>query len=318
MTRFILTRLTRVIPVLLIVTILVALLLELIPGNPAEAALGRDATPESLIALEKKMGLDKPLPQRYLSWLGRAVRGDLGTATTSEESVNEVIRDRLPISLEIALAAQVLALAIALVVGTLAAARSGGRFDRAVIGICAAVQSVPNYCVAIIGIILFAVQRQWFPVTGFTRLTENPLENFKALVLPATSLALVEAAAYTRVLRGDLVGTLKEDFIVAARAKGLPDRAVMLHHALRPSLFGLVTIAGITLARLIGGTVVIEGLFEIPGLGNKIIRALSTRDYTMIQGITAFLAVLYALLSVGVEVIYALIDPRVRARVTAR
>ena len=155
-------------------------------------------------------------------------------------------------------------------------------------------------------------------MTGFTRLTENPLENLKSLVIPATSLALVEAAAFTRVLRGDLVGTLKEDFILAARAKGLPDRQVLLGHALRPSLFGLVTIVGITLARMIGGTVVIEGLFEIPGLGNKIIRALGSRDYTMIQGITAFLAVLYALLSVGVEVIYALIDPRVRARVTMR
>ena len=318
MLRFALGRLTRVIPVLLIVTMLVALLLELVPGNPAEAQLGRDTNPEALAALEKKMGLDKPLPERYIKWLGNAVRGDLGKATTSEESVNTVIKERFPISFEIAIVAQVLALSLALTFGTFAAARAGGRFDRSVIAVCSAVQSIPNYCVAIVGIILFAVQRRWFPVTGFTRLTENPLDNLKAIVIPSVSLALVEAAAFIRILRGDLATTLKEDFVLSARAKGLPDSRVLFRHALRPSLFGLVTVAGITLARLIGGTVVIESLFEIPGLGNKLFRALGSRDYTMIQGITAFLAVLYALLSVGVEILYALIDPRVRARVTAR
>jgi peptide/nickel transport system permease protein len=181
-----------------------------------------------------------------------------------------------------------------------------------------AMQSMPSFCYAILGIIFFAVQNRWFPVSGWTRLTDNPLENLKSVLMPSLSLALVEAAAYTRVLRTDVVTTLNDDFIMNARAKGLNDRRILLRHALRPSSFGLVTVAGVTLARLIGGTVVIEGLFEIPGLGNKIIRALGTRDYTMIQGIAAFLAIVYVFLSVAVEVIYALLDPRVRERVVAR
>ena len=317
MLRFILTRLVRVIPVLLLVTRAVTASLELIPGNPAEATLGRESTPETLQALEKQLGLNDALPIRYVKWLGRAVQFNLGKSMVGQESVNQAIKDRFPISLEIALVAQTFALLMAMIFGLWSAARSGSRLDRAVLAVTSAIQSMPSFCIAIVAIILFGVQRRWFPVTGWVRLTDDVVGNMKSVFMPAMSLALVEAAAYIRVLRGDVVRTLREDFVLGARAKGLPDRQILLRHALRPSSFGLVTIAGITLARLIGGTIVIEGIFEIPGLGNKIIRALSTRDYTMIQGLAAFLAVVYVLLSVSVEVLYAMLDPRVRARVRA-
>ena len=314
MLRYFATRMARVVPVLLIVTFVLTLLLSLIPGNPAEAVLGRDATPETLNALESQMGLDDAVPVRYLKWLGRAVTGNLGKALTSEEKVNDVIRERLPISLEIALTAQGIALLIALTLGTLSAATVGSRFDRAVLAVTSAVQSLPTFGTAIVGIIFFAVQRRWFPVTGWVRLTENPLDNLKSVALPALALGLTEGAVFTRVLRSEMSMTMNEDFVEAARGRGLPMRRIVYRHALRPSSFGLVTVAGSTLARLIGGTVVIEALFEIPGLGNKIVRALSTRDYTMIQGIAAFLCVVAVLLNVTVEMIYAWLDPRIRAR----
>lgn len=314
MLRYFVTRMARVVPVLLIVTFVLTLLLSLIPGNPAEAVLGRDATPETLNALESQMGLDDAVPVRYLKWLGRAVTGNLGKALTSEEKVNDVIRERLPISLEIALTAQGIALLIALTLGTLSAATVGSRFDRAVLAVTSAVQSLPTFGTAIVGIIFFAVQRRWFPVTGWVRLTENPLDNLKSVALPALALGLTEGAVFTRVLRSEMSMTMNEDFVEAARGRGLPMRRIVYRHALRPSSFGLVTVAGSTLARLIGGTVVIEALFEIPGLGNKIVRALSTRDYTMIQGIAAFLCVVAVLLNVTVEMIYAWLDPRIRAR----
>ena len=314
MLRYFVTRMARVVPVLLIVTFVLTLLLSLIPGNPAEAVLGRDSTPETLHALESQMGLDDAVPVRYVKWLGRAVTGNLGKALTSEEKVNDVIRERLPISLEIALTAQGIALLIALTLGTLSAATIGSRFDRAVLAVTSAVQSLPTFGTAIVGIIFFAVQRRWFPVTGWVRLTENPLDNLKSVALPALALGLTEGAVFTRVLRSEMSMTMNEDFVEAARGRGLPMRRIVYRHALRPSSFGLVTVAGSTLARLIGGTVVIEALFEIPGLGNKIVRALGTRDYTMIQGIAAFLCVVAVLLNVTVEMIYAWLDPRIRAR----
>lgn len=320
MLRYFLTRLLRIIPVLLIVTMFVTVLLELIPGDPAEAALGEFATPESLTALRHQMGLDESMPVRYVKWLGHAVRGDLGTSMEkgSFDTVASVIKDRLPVSLEIALLAFLLAVVIAMITATAAAARVGTRFDRAVIATTSAVQSMPSFCYAIIGVVVFAVHRRWFPVSGWTRLSENPLENLKSVALPAMSLGLVEAAAFTRILRTDLVTTLNEDFVMSARAKGLTNGRVVFRHALRPSSFGLVTLAGVTLARLVGGTVVIESLFGIPGLGQRLVLAITRRDYVMVQGLAAFLAVMYVVMSIAVEIVYALLDPRVRARMGAR
>jgi peptide/nickel transport system permease protein len=298
-----------------LVTTLASMSIALLPGDPARAILGpKNATPAGISAVRHELGLDEPLPQRYVRWAGKAVRGDLGTSYVTHESVSGQIADRLPVTFELMVISQLIALALAIPLAMIAAARAGRAVDHAVSAAGLALLSVPNFVIGVALIAIVAVQLGWLPATGFVPFADDPLENLRTMLLPSISLAAGSIGVYQRVLRRDLVATLGEDFVTLARAKGLAPRLVFVRHALRPSSLSLITITGLNVAGLMGGAVVIETLFALPGLGRLLVDAISARDYVMVQGLTVFIAVTYLVINALVDVAYGLIDPRTRRR----
>jgi peptide/nickel transport system permease protein len=306
-------RLVKLALVLLLVSFATLLLLDLLPGGPVDSILGPGATQEQADALEHDLGLDKPLPERYGEWLGGLARGDLGRSLVTQEKVGDSIQQRLPVTLQLAGMALGTALVSAVPLAVYSAHRAGKRFDRTVTLVSSALLSIPGFLAAMFLVYFLAVVTQWFPVTGWVPLSENLGENLRHAVLPVLSLALVEAAMFTRLLRNDMVATLQQDFILSARARGLPTRRVLFGHALRPSSFSLVTVAGVTLGRLIGGTVIIESIFALPGLGGLALSAINGRDYVVLRGVIVVLCIGYVLVNAFVDLIYPLLDPRLRA-----
>jgi peptide/nickel transport system permease protein len=310
--RFIRDRLLRLIPVVLVVTGVTFLLTALLPGDPAIAILGDQAQPEAIAALRKQLGEDEPLPIRYLDWLKRAASGDLGQSIRSRQPVTTLIRERLPVSLELLVLSQILALGLALPAGIVAAHRAQRRFDKVVSGTAFGLLSMPAFVVGIVLIYLLAVEFEIFPASGFTSLTENPFENLRSFFLPALTLAIAEAAVYMRLVRNDMISTLQEDYIAMARAKGMPPARILLRHALKPSSFTLLTVLGINVGRLMGGALVVETLFALPGVGRLLVDAIYTRDLITVQGVVLFVAISYVVINFGVDLLYAVLDPRIR------
>jgi peptide/nickel transport system permease protein len=310
--RFIRDRLLRLIPVVLVVTGVTFLLTALLPGDPAIAILGDQAQPEAIAALRKQLGEDEPLPIRYVDWLKRAASGDLGRSIRSRQPVTTLIRERLPVSLELLVLSQILALGLALPAGIVAAHRAERRFDKLVSGTAFGLLSMPAFVVGIVLIYLLAVEFEIFPASGFTSLTENPFENLRSFFLPALTLAIAEAAVYMRLVRNDMISTLQEDYIAMARAKGMPPARILLRHALKPSSFTLLTVLGINVGRLMGGALVVETLFALPGIGRLLVDAIYTRDLITVQGVVLFVAISYVVINFGVDLLYAVLDPRIR------
>jgi peptide/nickel transport system permease protein len=310
--RFIRDRLLRLIPVILAVTGVTFLLTALLPGDPAIAILGDQAQPEAIAALRKQLREDEPLPIRYVDWLKSAASGDLGSSLRSRQKVTTLIRERLPVSLELLVVSQILALALALPAGIVAAHRAQRRFDKVASGTAFGLLSMPGFVVGIVLIYLFAVQFEFFPASGYTRLGDNVFENVRSFFLPALTLAIAEAAVYMRLVRNDMIATLQEDYIAMARAKGMPPAHILLRHALKPSSFTLMTVLGINVGRLMGGALVVESLFALPGIGRLLVEAIYTRDLITVQGVVLFVAVTYVLINFGVDMLYAVLDPRIR------
>ncbi|MFZ2173626.1 MAG: ABC transporter permease [Rhodococcus sp. (in: high G+C Gram-positive bacteria)] len=306
-------RVARSIVVVLLVTVAVVALLSLAPGSASQVILGENATPQALADMDAKLGLDNSVLVQYANWLGEAVRGDLGTSPLTSQSVSEAIVERLPVTLQLAAMGLTISLLAALAMGIASASRPGSALDRGINAVSAVFLSVPAFIAGPVLIYYFAIQFQMFPVTGWARIGEDGLaENLRSALLPAIAIALTEIAAFHRLLRTDLIGTLREDFIASARAKGMPAGYVMFRHALRPSSFSLITLAGINLGRLIGGTVIVETLFGLPGLGQLIASSIASRDVVMVQGIVVFIAVVYVVINTAVDLSYGLIDPRIR------
>lgn len=288
------------------------LMFELLPGSLADAILGENATAEDIARLEAELGLDRPLAERFAAWLWHALQGDLGRSHITGEPVASAVAERLPVSIELMVLAQLAALAIALPLGTLAGYREGTRIDRIISGGAFGVLAVPHFVLGILLILVFAIWLRVLPATGFVPFAADPLGNLRSMVLPTLTLALAEAPVYLRLLRSDLASTLREPFITVARAKGLSDRRILLTHALRPSSFSLITVMGINIGHLIGGAVVIETLFALPGLGRLLIEAIIKRDYPVVQGLVLFVAAAFVVVNLVVDALYALLDPRVR------
>ncbi|MCP3992406.1 MAG: ABC transporter permease [Actinomycetia bacterium] len=315
MTKVILTRLARLLATLLAVSLLTFFMTSLLPGDPINAILPPDAPrdQETVEAIRADLGLDDPIPIRYVNWLSDAVRGDLGKSYITDQPVADTIKQRLPVTAELALVAVAIALLLAIPIGVVGAYRQGRAIDQVSSAGVQVALSVPNFIGGIFLIWLFAVKLNWFPATGWARLTDKGLwENFRGVILPATALAMTQMAIFSRLLRSDMIATLQEDFILSARAKGLKDSYILFRHALRPSSLSLVTIAGINLGALLGGTVVIETLFAIGGLGFRLINAINARDILVIQGITVFIATVYVVINTMVDLFYLAIDPRIR------
>ncbi len=314
MGRLIAGKLLTLVPVLLAVSLLTYLLLGLLPGDPALQVLGAQAaSAESIAAVRAALGLDRPLPVRYLSWLGAALQGHLGTSYITRQEVTDAILQRLPVTLELMGLSLVLALVVAIPLGVFSAYRAGGRFDRFVTSASFALLALPNFIFALVLIAVFAVGLGLFPATGWTGLSGGLVDNLRSAFLPALALSVGNLAVFTRLLRTDMIATLQEDHVVLARAKGLPTSRILFRHALRPSSFSLLTVAGLQVGTLLGGTVIIESIFALPGVGRLLFDAITSRDLLMVQGVVLLLAVAFVLVNFVVDVLYTFLDPRIRS-----
>jgi peptide/nickel transport system permease protein len=306
-------RLLMVVPIILGVSILTFWVLALIPGNAAQQLLGPEATPEQIRALEVEMGLDRPAVLRYLDWLGGAVTGDLGTSLVNNQSVTGQIAERMAVTGELVALAFVVSLGLAVPVALLAAYRPNRLFDRVSMLVSITGLSVANYVLALLLVLVFAVQLTLFPAIGFVPLSEGVAQNLHSLALPAAAIAFPLFCFYTRFLRGDLVDQLQgEDYITTARAKGIGPWQVLLRHAFRNSAFGLITVVGLNLGTLLGGTVIVEQIFALPGMGQLMLQAINTRDATVVQGCVVVFAVVAVLANLVADLLYAVLDPRIR------
>ena len=303
--------------VVFLVSVAAVGLLSLAPGSVATVILGENATPAAVSALNAKLGLDQPLWHQYIDWVGAAVRGDLGTSPLTGQDVAPAIVDRLPVTLELSALALVISLVVAVLLAVVSAPMPGSPLDRGINAVSSAFLSIPAFIAGPVLIYFLALRLGWFPVSGWSHIEDGLGPNLRSAFLPAIAISLTEIASFHRLLRTDLIGTLREDYVAAARAKGMGRTYVMFRHALRPSSFSLVTVAGISLGRLIGGTVVVEILFGLPGLGQLVSSSITLRDVITVQGIVVFVAVTYVLLNTLVDVSYGLLDPRIRKAVRA-
>lgn len=306
-------KLLTLVPVLLAVSLLTYLLLSLLPGDPALLVLGGEVSAQSIAAVRAELGLDRPLPLRYLSWLWAALQGDLGTSYITNQEVSGAIVERLPVTLELMVLSLVLALVIAIPLGVFSAYRAGGRFDASVTGATFGLLALPNFIFALILILVFSVGLGIFPATGWSRLSDGVVDNLRSAFLPALALSVSNIAVFTRLLRTDMIATLQEDHVTLARSKGLPTSRILFRHALRPSSFSLLTVAGLQVGTLLSGTVIIETIFALPGVGRLLFDAINSRDLLMVQGIVLLLAVTFVLVNFVVDVLYTFLDPRIRS-----
>lgn len=310
--RFVRRKLVQLVAVLLCVTFLSFLLLELLPGDPATKLCAGASDDKCVEAKRAELNLDDPLPIRYGRWLGDVVTGDLGTSSRNAQPVVDALKERLPVTIEILLYSQFLALVVAIPLALLAARRAGGIFDRGSTAILFALLAIPNFVLATVLILIFPVNLGLFQATGYTPFSENPLASLGSLFLPAITLAAAECAVYMRLFRTDLIATLQEDYITMARAKGMSPRRVLFGHAFKPSTFSLITVIGLNFGRLIGGTLLIEVIFSINGLGKYTVDSILGQDYIPLQGAILVIAIGYVLINFAIDLLYAALDPRIR------
>ena len=305
-------KILRLILVGLAVTALTFLMVNLLPGDVADMIGGQGASQEDIQAIRKNLGLDRNILVRYVTWLGHLIQGDLGQSYLTQESVLRVIMTRLPITVELLIISQLLTLLLALPAGIFSAYRNGSFLDRLISIGGFATLSIPNFVMALVGIYLFAIQLRWLPATGYTPLSYGFWANIRSFILPALSIALIEWVVLMRVLRSDMITTLQQNYILMARAKGLPPWKVLLHHALRPSSFTLVTVLGMQIGRLLGGAVIIETIFALPGIGRLMVNAIYARDSMVVQGCILLITIGYVVINTIVDILYHILDPRIR------
>lgn len=312
MQTYILKRLLSLIPVMFVVSIVVFLLVHLAPGDPAAIILGPDATPEMVDELRKELGHNRPLPEQYLNWLASAISGDLGKSIFLNKPVLKVFADSFGPTLSLAIMAQIIAIAIALPLGILAARKKGTSIDQAVMGFSLLGISMPSFLLGMFLVLIFAVKLRWLPVAGFVPISQGLGEHLKFLILPAIALGLMQAASITRMTRNSMLEVIHSNYIKTARAKGLRERTVIYRHALRNAFVTILEVIGQTFSTLITGALVVETVFNIPGLGQLIVNAVERRDFALIQGITLIVAVIHVLINLIIDLLYVTIDPRVR------
>jgi peptide/nickel transport system permease protein len=314
---FLLKRVATFLATLLVASAVVFAVLELLPGNAAEVILGDTATPEALATLQAKLGLDRPALQRYTDWVGGWLQGRSANSISYGSPTAELIGERLRVTVPLAVMAMTLTMVLALGLGVYAAAHHNRAGD---VGVMAASQlgvAVPNFWFAILLILLFAVKLQWVNAGGFPGWTEDegggPIEALQSLVLPAVSLALVQAAILARVTRSAVLEVMREDFVRTARAKGLSRRQALWGHVLRNAMIPVLTVSGLQFANLITGTIVVENVFVLPGIGRLVFQAISNRDLVVVRDVVMLLAAVVVAVNFLVDILYAVIDPRLRS-----
>ncbi|KXF76932.1 peptide ABC transporter [Paramesorhizobium deserti] len=310
MSFYILKRLAIGLATLLVASIVVFTVLEILPGDPARLMLGLGASEDAVAALRDQMGLNQPLIMRYLSWAGHLLMGDFGRSYTYAVPVKELIAERIAVSFPLASMALLLSTAIAIPVGLFAAARRGRTADLGIMSVTQLGLAIPNFWFALLLVYVFAVSLRLLPAGGFPGWSAGIGPALKALLLPAIALALPQAAILSRVTRSALIETLSEDYIRTARAKGLSRAAVLFHHALRNAMIPVLTILGLQFSFLLAGTIIIENVFYLPGLGRLIFQAITQRDLIVVESVIMVLVAAIILINLIVDLAYALVDPR--------
>lgn len=312
MKTYIARRLLALIPVALVVATVAFVLIHLAPGDPASIIAGPDANPDDVARIQRQLGLDAPFHVQLFRWYGRLAQGDLGQSIFLRRPVLEAIVDRAEPTILLTLYATLIAVALGVPAGVLAARHHDGTTDQALMAGALIGISIPNFLLGLLLILLFSVRLGWFPVAGYSPLEYGWFGTLRSLTLPAFALGVVQSALIARIARSAMLDVLREQFIVAGRAKGLGERAVVYKHALKNAMIPTVTVIGISLAILISGSVIVEQVFNIPGLGRLIISAVLRRDYPVIQGVVICIAGIYMLVNLAVDLSYVIFDPRVR------
>lgn len=315
MTAYVLRRLAQMLPVLLIASFAIFAMIYAVPGGPIAVIVGENASPEEIAAAVQRYGLDRPMLVQYFDWLGRALTGDFGLSLHSRQPVVQLIGERLPATLQLALAAIIVALVIGIPVAIASAVKPQSWLDRLLSGWSALALGVPTFWLGILLILLFAVELRWLPsASRHVPFWESPPEALRSLALPAITLGTYVSGILARFLRASLIGEARADYVRTARAKGVPESRIVGLHIMRNALLPFVTIVGLMMANFIGGAVVTEAVFTYPGLGRLLIQAISTRDYPLLQGCILIILVAYMLINLAVDMLYAWIDPRIEYR----
>lgn len=311
MLRYLLTRGASMLPVLVLLSVGTFLLLRLAPGDPVRVMLGEDADAETVERIRGELGLDRPLPVQYVLWASRVVQGDLGRSIRTNQPVTEAIAERVPVTLELALLSLALSLLIGVPAGVVSATRPGSLADRAVSFVAVGGIAIPTFFLGLLLILLFALQLRWFPTSGYVPFARDPLLNLKLMVLPSVALGVALAAVIARQTRSSLLEVLGREYVVTARSKGLGEPAVVWRHALRNALIPVVTVVGLQIGALLGGAVVTEVIFALPGLGRLIVQNIFARDFPVVQGVVLVLGLVRLASNLLTDLAYAYLDPRI-------
>lgn len=312
MIAFLLRRIATFLATLAIASVVIFAALELLPGDPAQIMLGIDAPPDALEALQKKLGVDRPVVERYFTWIGGLVVGDMGESFTYVMPVSDLIMTRLGVTLPLALLAALISVLIGVPVGLYAAANHKTPRDYGVMIFGQLGIAIPNFWFAILLVLVFSIYLGWFPAGGFPGWDAGFWPAIKALILPAFSLAIVEAAIFARISRSAVLDVLREDFVRTARAKGLSRKSTLVKHVLRNAMIPIITICGLELSSLLVGTIVIEQVFNIPGLGRLVFQSLTQLDLMVVKNLIMLLVALVVFINLVVDLLYAVIDPRLK------
>jgi peptide/nickel transport system permease protein len=309
--KYLLNRLLQIPVSLLIISVLVFFLIHLTPGDPVELALPPGASKELANQIRHQLGLDRPLHEQFTNWLFNAAQGDLGKSIQTGEKVSDMLMDRLPVTFILATAAAVISVLVSLI-GVIAAIRFHRRMDYAIMLFSTIGISVPNFFAGILLIILFGVVWRILPISGFVNPLKDPIEGIRHIAMPAVSLGLLYAALHTRMVRSSMLDILNQDFIRTARAKGLREHRVILRHGLRNALLPIVTVVGMSYAYMLGGSIIIEQVFAIPGIGRLLIIAVTSRDFPVIQGVLLMVGITFLFINLLTDLLYGFIDPRIK------
>lgn len=312
MLTFILRRLISALPTLILVSLFVFTLQKLLPGDPVQAMAGEERDPAVMEYLREKYRLNDPLPVQYVHWVGNVLQGDFGTSLRTEQPVTTLLASKLPVTIELAVLALIIALVIGIPTGVISAVRKGTATDYAANVFALSGISIPHFWLGILLIMIFAVKLQWLPASGFVPLGENVGQNLKTLILPAFVLGAGLSGVLMRHTRSAMLEVLRADYVRTARAKGLFPRTVILKHALRNALMPIVTLTTLLFGELLGGAVLTEQVFSIPGFGKMIVDAVFNRDYAVVQGVVLCVAIGFLMLNLLADVLYRLINPRLR------
>jgi peptide/nickel transport system permease protein len=312
MISYILRRLLSMLPVMAVVAVFVFLLLHLAPGDPAAIIAGDNATPDNIAMIRERLGLDEPLWKQFLVWIWSLLQGDLGRSMFWNEPVMKLVAQRAEPTISLALTTLAVAVVIAVSLGILAAAKAATAVDRIIMGFAVMGFSVPVFVVGYVLIYVFAIQLKWLPVQGYTPIADGLVPWLRNLVLPSVALGMAYVALIARITRATMLEVLSEDYMRTARAKGVARRPMLLKHAFKNAAVPVVTVIGIGVALLIGGVVITETVFNIPGIGRLVVDAIARRDYPIIQGVIMLFAGIYVLVNLVVDLSYTLFDPRIR------